>query len=296
MTKRIGKDRFYWNGTRYVPSGTTVLPRPDLKQWAADCAVDYVENVWDNEKYTSQWLLEGDFLKARTAYQRKGMEAAHYGTFIHWMCQRYLETGEPEPIPAEFTITEDDGETCVIQIDVELTKKFMEGFSYKTKGGKIKYTDGFYNWCKVHNVKPIAIEHKVTTDLYGGRLDLVCEMDGVVTLVDFKTGKGTYYDTWPLQLAGYRNGWNSGVMNLAYNFDYIKIHGSLACKIQAHGILKFNKANGKINYKDFSSYERTRTNPETLEKEKYERNYETDLKTFMACCQLWWLVNRGMDK
>jgi len=298
MPRQVDSDRYYWNGQRWVPSGTTVigiLDKPALMPWAANCAVDY---VWECSALPI--LTEEMCTEARTAYQIKSQEARDYGTFIHWMCERFLTTGKPEPIPATFEIEEDEG-NHTIEVDVELTRKFMDGWTYVTKTGKGKRATGFYEWCEANKIKPIAVEGKVLHDKYGGRFDLVCEMNGVVTLIDFKTGKGTYYDTWPIQLAGYRNGWNDTISNEAVDIEFNpKIPFGEATKhirsnsIQAHGILKFNKDNGRINYKDFTSYQRTRTNQQTLEPEKYTRNYETDLNTFMGCVDLWWLINRGV--
>ena len=280
MPRQVDSDRYYFNGTRWVPSGTTVigiLDKPALMPWAANCAVDYLYDMLGCEG-NYDWSEIAN--EARTAYQIKSQEAMDYGTFIHWMCERFLTTGKPEPIPATFEIEEEEG-NHTIEVDVELTRKFMEGHDYKTKTGRDKHAEGFYDWCEANKIKPIAIEGKVLHEKYGGRFDLVCEMNGVVTLIDFKTGKGTYYDTWPIQLAGYRNAYKWGTQE----------HPSLP--IKAHGILKFNKDNARINYKDFTSYKRTRTNQQTLEPEKYTRNYETDLATFMGCVDLWWLINRG---
>jgi len=263
VTKQYKDDRFYWNGKQWVPSGTTVLPSPDLKRWAANCAVDYIID-------TSNMTI------ARTAYQRESTEAADYGTYIHKLC--------------EVSLTDD----IKIESPHEMTQKFM---------------DGLWAWKTKHRVKVIVMEHEVLHERYGGRLDLVCEMDGVVTLVDFKTssGKGSYYATWKYQLAGYRNAYNGDVNLNAHDHALgVTLDGTdefwdevakytLKHSIQHHGILKFNKKTMKANYKDFTEYQATRTNPETLEKEKYTRNYETDLATFMACVRLWWAMKRGIE-
>ncbi len=276
-------DRYYWSGSCWVPSVTTVMPSPDLEvlmKWAADCAVDYL---------CLDELVPDDPDKARTAYQREAAEAADYGTYIHALCELFLTAGQE------------------IESPHELTNGFMNGFDYKTKTGLKKHAVGFYDWCKNHNVKVIATEHEVITDTYGGKLDLVCEIDSfwmtkrwcnqyghkwyegidkqrVIALPDFKTGKETYYDTWKYQLAGYKQAWD-------------KRYGQ---PIQHYGVLKFNKKTGKINYKDFTEYEATcpkeagnKVNGK-LETEKYTRTYETDRQTFNALVKLWWLRNRGV--
>lgn len=276
------KDRFYKSGELMVPSGTTVLPRPYLAKWAANCAVESIGREWEMFADLGEMLefpAEDTYSNARTAFERESMEAADYGTYIHTLCQYCLTTNTEVESPHE------------------LTQGFMEGL---------------WAWAKKHNVKPIAMEHEVLSHWYGGRLDLVCEMDSfwmtkagckkfgvewykgiekqrVIVLVDFKTGKSSYYDTWKYQLAGYRQAWRWGTRENPYQ------------PIKHHGVLKFNKETGKVNYKDFTIWETTRTvqgSPRltdgSLRTEKYIRTYETDRATFNALVGLWWLVNRGI--
>jgi len=294
-------DRFYYNEKtgQYLPSGTTVLPKPFLAQWASDCAVNYIEQeVRDNN---GDYFL-CDPLPARTAYKQESMEAADYGTYIHKLC--------------EVSLTDN--------IRIESPHELTDGFM-----------DGLWKWKEKHNVKVIAMEHTVITETYGGRLDLVCEMDSfwmtkawckkfgvewydgirkqrVIVLVDFKTGKSSYYETWKYQTAGYRQAYNKEIAEMAEGFaletnsmkeidgeftdsalpifkQYISDNG-----IAHHGVLKFNKDTGKVNYKDFTVYEATRTNPKTKEKEKYIRDYEMDRQTFNSLVSNWWLQKRGI--
>ncbi len=247
------KTRFYTNSKgEKVPSGTSVLPKPYLAQWAANCAVDY---LWEN---SPKWPIDGNdntvlalrqdvMDKVRTAFEQESREAADYGTYIHTLCEYSLKNGIQLASPHK------------------MTGMFMAGF---------------WVWCYKHKVKVITMEHEVVTDTYGGRLDLVCEMDGVVTIVDFKTGKGTYYDTWKWQLAGYRQAWNDTVMNKGV--------------IQNSVVVKFNKETMKVNWKSFNEYQATRTNLKG-EKEKYTRTYDMDRGAFNDCVRLWWSTQRGME-
>jgi hypothetical protein len=290
-------DRFYWNGTHNVPSGTTVLPSPHLAQWAANCAADFVDK-WSDDmgQIHDPQIID----LARKAYEQESREAADYGTYIHLLCELALTKG----------------------LDIESPHELTQGFMKQ-----------FRAWVNKHNVKPIAMEYEILMPKYGGRLDLVCEMDSfwmtkawckrfgvewykgiekqrVITLVDFKTGKGSYYETWKYQLAGYRQGYNTN-FSVARD-DYVgqpvlKPGGMVYCPpeinddgpIQHHGILKFNKESGKVNYKDFTVWETTRdvaTEPRVdgeLRKEKYIRTYEDDRKTFNTLVDLWWMQKRG---
>lgn len=63
----------------------------------------------------------------------------------------------------------------------------------------------FYEWEKGKTIKPVLIEAPLTSTIgYGGTIDLYAVIDGVRTLVDFKTGSGIY-DEHYYQLAAYKN-------------------------------------------------------------------------------------------
>lgn len=62
----------------------------------------------------------------------------------------------------------------------------------------------FYEWEKGKDIKPVLIEAPLTSTIgYGGTIDLYAVIDGVRTLVDFKTGSGIY-DEHYYQLSAYR--------------------------------------------------------------------------------------------
>jgi len=62
----------------------------------------------------------------------------------------------------------------------------------------------FCAWRKQHDIRPISLEQSLVSERYryGGRADMVAEIDGALELVDFKTGKGIYPEMF-YQLAGY---------------------------------------------------------------------------------------------
>lgn len=62
----------------------------------------------------------------------------------------------------------------------------------------------WYNWRKGHVIEAAQSEVELVSELYryGGKLDIVCLLDGVKTLIDIKTGKGLYPDHI-LQQSGY---------------------------------------------------------------------------------------------
>lgn len=52
----------------------------------------------------------------------------------------------------------------------------------------------FWEWKKQYNPKPLGVELQLSSEKYryGGTIDLYCEIDGELWLVDFKTGKAIY--------------------------------------------------------------------------------------------------------
>jgi len=64
----------------------------------------------------------------------------------------------------------------------------------------IKYLE----WEKAHKVEPIIVEEPLVSAIhgYGGTPDFYGRIDGVFTLMDFKTGKAIYDDFW-YQIGGY---------------------------------------------------------------------------------------------
>ena len=63
----------------------------------------------------------------------------------------------------------------------------------------------YFAWEKGKDIKVILAEQPMACSVgFGGTPDLYCELDGVLTLVDFKTGSGIYEPEHPAQLAAYR--------------------------------------------------------------------------------------------
>lgn len=74
----------------------------------------------------------------------------------------------------------------------------------------IPYLADAWYWLKKNVPKVSQTEYYAacTTNCFAGRIDIRCEFEGRLALIDFKTqkvrkGKATFYDEWPLQLAAY---------------------------------------------------------------------------------------------
>ena len=61
----------------------------------------------------------------------------------------------------------------------------------------------FHAWKENHSIEPVLIEKQMVSEglRFGGSVDFLGEVDGELTLLDFKTGK-IYDETW-YQIAGY---------------------------------------------------------------------------------------------
>lgn len=79
---------------------------------------------------------------------------------------------------------------------------FIESDNGVTKDYLVKVLDNFIDWSSNHTIKPIFGEKSITCDLFGGTVDLYCELDGVPTILDFKTSKN-FYSSMFLQLSAY---------------------------------------------------------------------------------------------
>jgi hypothetical protein len=63
----------------------------------------------------------------------------------------------------------------------------------------------YFNWEKGHKVEPVLCEQRIVSEdfAFGGTLDLLAKVDGVLTLLDYKTGRGIYPEHF-YQMAAYR--------------------------------------------------------------------------------------------
>lgn len=100
--------------------------------------------------------------------------SADKGTEVHYMLNAFL-------FQKKYIFVENNG----------MSKDYM-----------IQVLDNFIEWSKNHTIKPIFGEKPVTCDLFGGTVDLYCELDGIPTILDFKTSKN-FYSSMFLQLSAY---------------------------------------------------------------------------------------------
>ncbi len=171
----------YYNHPKHgkkVPSPTGIIGQLDksgpLTWWAAGCACDYVRKNLPS-KFTKEELF-ALLEDAKRNFRKVSRDALDIGSAVHHAIEHYLKTGR-EPI-----INND---------------QVLAGFV------------AFLEWKDEHQLVPVKTEHTVydSEGLYAGTLDLLCQLDGKVYVVDFKTTKkpkgNKPYEEWAYQLAAY---------------------------------------------------------------------------------------------
>jgi len=172
-----------------VPSVTTILSsisKPALVNWAAKVEREMVVAVStdlylerrEKKLTSSQWqmMLNGR-LGTLKASQRELTKAGDIGSEVHALVEWTIRT--------------------------ELMQKV--GPSPKIRDAAQWAFMAWEDWKKSVRLKPIAVEQVVYSTKYGyaGTLDLLAEVNGVLTVIDWKTGKAVYSEAH-LQNAAYR--------------------------------------------------------------------------------------------
>lgn len=162
--------RTYQWGEQSFYSVTTILgalAKPALPNWAAKTSAEYVSEHW---KEIMHLCLDGrqDEVVAlvKGAPWRQRDKAANLGTDVHHAIDLFLSDGA-----------------------------VLEDYPHMAP---------FHAWLEKAGLK--ILEHEVTVFSenynYAGTLDLLCENDQGIGLIDFKTGKGIYPE-YALQVAAY---------------------------------------------------------------------------------------------
>lgn len=183
--------RFYTVGEQEYPSVTTILTvisKPALVNWAArveremviDAAADlYVDCPLEKkmERPTFISTLNMRIGKAKAA-QKELTKAAEIGSQAHALIEWTLLSevvSAPGPQP-------------------KISEKAALAFA------------AWQKWRDTVKLKPILVEQTIWSKefCYAGTMDLLAEMDGKLTVVDWKTGKAIYPESF-LQNAAYRH-------------------------------------------------------------------------------------------
>jgi hypothetical protein len=221
-----------------LPSVTTIISdctdkSGPLCQWSSNMNSNWIRENCDTYHEAANNLLEdsniylvsdSDLEKARFNYRDVSKTALTIGSAVHKAIEVFLMTGK---------------ELCGKNLDDRIELGFI----------------AFLDWFEGNDVRVISVEQTVRSKYWAGTLDLLCEMNGLVYVIDFKTSKAIYPADMGPQIAAYRS---------TYNRD----NSTIVETVQGSGILRLDKETGEPEWKDFS------------------KRYEQDLFTFNRMAEL----------
>lgn len=185
------KSRFYQVGEKQYPSVTTILSvigKPALVAWSAkveremviDVSADlYLDCPSSPRMSRIGWITSlSSRLTKEKAHSKELKKAGEIGNETHSLIEWSLRASLMEKVGAPPKVSE----------------KAMWAFS------------AWERWKESVNLKPIMVEFPVWSTTYGyaGTADLLAQIDGKITLLDWKTGKSIYRESY-LQNAAYRH-------------------------------------------------------------------------------------------
>lgn len=212
--------RYYKHNGEKDPSVTTILSllnKEALVPWAANTTADLIaERVQELPTLSTDAILS-ICESAKKEFRKVSRKAMDIGTTVHLFVEQYIKTGK-EPITPS----------------TEVLSSFL----------------AFLEWESAHDVKYLDTERTVYGQGYAGTLDILCNLDGKIYVVDLKTSTGIYPDM-ALQLAAYR--------------------AAVDGEVEGHGVLRLDKVTGLPEWKDFSA------------------TYKKDLQAFLLLRDFWHL-------
>lgn len=168
-----GRHQYRVNGS-LVPSVTgilQVLAKPALVPWAAKMCGEYLEANLPVGQPLDEIQKARLIKEMKGAHKRKSEDAADIGTIVHKFAEDYVQGKDPSlPINPQ-------------------AKSAAESF---------------LDWMSQHHVRVLHSERRIFSRVhfYAGTVDLIAEVDDVLTIADFKTSSGIYPEMF-LQLAAY---------------------------------------------------------------------------------------------
>jgi len=246
-TKTAGKCRVYPDNPQgpvpSVTSNTGCLDKPALKQWSADCAVDYIRK-W--AEANNVHIPEEVYQEARFAYKQISDEAKDTGTDVHALCEQYLLSYHDIEAACAFQkLIEPYGIRWAKVLGENKDMPFVEATKIADRAvPEYAMFISFKKWCEKNMIEPVHIEMKLHGDGYSGRCDLIAYRTDpktkkrVLGLYDIKTGKGAYYPEWGLQLGGYVEAFDVHILERI---------------VDEIGIIKLNKETLRCNFSETST-------------------------------------------
>lgn len=167
------KHRYKIDGV-YASGVTTalgVIAKPQLIYWAAGEAAKYIKSQLKPGVALDELEINDLVAEAKKAHTKKRDRAADAGTYIHDWIEAFVKGEEPElPVNEK------------LQRVIRDFKNFWDD-----KKPEVLYPERML--CS-------------PTKMLAGRVDLICKIDGKLTILDWKTGSGIYPNMF-MQLAAY---------------------------------------------------------------------------------------------
>lgn len=167
---------YYVDGKRVqsVSSIVNQLDNPALTFWKLNCAGNYLNDLLNKGIQINQSHIE----EAKKYNETISGESKEIGTKVHDYCEKFaIACMEKKDLP---------------EIPKDIDDKIISGIN------------AFLEWYSNNDIEFLEIEKIVYSKKlnYIGKFDALCKINGVITLVDYKTSKGIY-DNQDWQLCGY---------------------------------------------------------------------------------------------
>lgn len=170
-----GNHSYYVNGKRVksVTGIVNMLENPALSFWKLNCAKEYINDLLKKNIDINYSHVD----EAIKYHEKIADEAKTIGTAVHDYCEA-------------FAIAHMNGSELPSIPNVD--DKIINGIN------------AFLEWVGEHNIEFLKVENIIYSKKYNyvGKFDLLCKIDGKLTLVDYKTSKGIY-ENQDWQLTGY---------------------------------------------------------------------------------------------
>ncbi len=167
------KHKYMVNGET-IPGATSVLSilnKPALMYWSANCASDYWLDGVKPGKALDELEINALYEGAKKAHTQKKNDSATLGSFVHKFVEQHIKGENPEmPVNDQ-----------------------MRGSAKR-----------FMSWVARHKVKFLSSEQPVFSKKYkyAGTADFICQIDGKLWLGDLKTSNALYPEYFA-QVASY---------------------------------------------------------------------------------------------
>lgn len=158
-----------------VTTALNIIDKSFLKFWAVNKTIEYVKSTIVPGVAMDEIEIQSMLAGAKKAHSDFAGSAADMGTYIHNWIEQFVNGEDP---------------------------------ARPTNDRLNKVLDDFMEWWNKTDVEVLHAERMVCSPklMLAGTPDLICKVDGKLTIMDWKTGSGIYPDMF-LQMAAYAMMW-----------------------------------------------------------------------------------------